>query len=108
MIDLKAFLEIIAVYEKHGWLLRRLLSTDPENLVAAGKFADITNVPHIQAEIDAAWFSRPPAAGPVAWEIRYLGERPFALLESLDQNDPNFEQLLAEIEGRLQTSVAVK
>ena len=108
MIDVKALSEIIAVYEKHGWMLRRILERGPDKHRPAGELEKVFKVPMLPSSIDAAWFSRPPAGGPVAWEIRYLGERPFALLESLDENDPNFEESLAEIEGRLQTSVAVK
>lgn len=108
MIDEKALKEIIALYEKHGWLLRRVLSKDPVDPAAAGKSAGIINVPYKKADIDAAWFSRPPGDGPIAWELRYLGEKPFALLESLNENDPHFEESLAKIEGRLQTAVGAK
>ena len=105
MIYSKDLQALITLYEKHGWLLRRVLVTDPEAYAANGNFESIINVPYMRSEIDAAWFSRPPCNGPIAWELRYLGEKPFALLENLNENDADFEQSLAEIESRLQAAV---
>lgn len=108
MIDQKALLELIAVYERHGWVLRRMLFSNPQDHNAVGKSEAINSVPYKQSEIDAAWFSRPPADGPIAWELRYLGEKPFALLENLNEDDPDFEKDLTEVEGRLQNAIGAK
>ncbi|HQZ96406.1 MAG TPA: hypothetical protein PLP21_08810 [Pyrinomonadaceae bacterium] len=97
--------EIFATYRKYGWVPRRLLLTD------AGK-KNIENpepeLPVYDAEINAAWFSRPPANGEIAWEIRYLGNTPYALLENLDEASPDFEDRLKDVQKRLKASVAAK
>lgn len=91
---------ILQTYKKYGWILRRII-------VAKGydPAPDDENVEVTDGSVNAAWFSRPPANGPVAWEIRYLGEPPFALLESLDETDPDFESRLKAVEERLAAAV---
>ena len=105
MIDGENIGEIIAVYEKHGWVLRRILLTPALKSRVSGisQFADGVQV--IDAGIDAAWFSRPPQAGGVAWEIRHLGETPYALVENVDEYSPDFEAALRSVEVRLSESV---
>ncbi len=107
MIDAQAVAEIIATYQKYGWILRRVLLSTASNKafdkVRQTIFGDaVINV----SEFDAAWFSRPPIKGSVAWELRYLGEMPYALLESVDESDPEFENILRQTEERLLESVA--
>ena len=97
--------EIFDVYRKHGWILRRVLvkksarknlgALDPEILI-------------LESDVEAAWFSRPPKPGGIAWEIRYLGEPPFALLENLDEAEDDFEEKLQVVESRLKISVTSK
>jgi len=109
MIDMETIAEIVATYLKHGWILRRvLLSAElKKKLGVAGKslFGD---VPTVDSDIDAAWFSRPPKTGGIAWEIRYMGDVPLALLEKLDEDDPAFESAIKNVERRLAESVAKK
>jgi hypothetical protein len=109
MIDASAIAEIIATYQKYGWILRRVLLSptlvkalgrDKDTLFGAATITD--------SIIDAAWFSRPPQNGNAAWEIRYLGETPYALLEKADENDPEFENILRGVEERLRDYVAMK
>jgi hypothetical protein len=104
MIDAGAFEEIAATYEKHGWMLRRVLFSD-EPVPVADNRSDITLV---RSDIDAAWFSRPPLPGGVAWEIRYLGDISYALLEKLDEKAADFEERLTAIESRLRRAIAKK
>lgn len=94
---------VFETYSKHGWILRRIL-------VAKGSSPPTTEGDVIVTDgpVDAAWFSRPPGEGPIAWEIRFLGEPPFALLESLDESDPEFESQLKAIEVRLASAVLPK
>jgi hypothetical protein len=66
------------------------------------------NVPVHHSDIDAAWFSRPPKQGGVAWELRYLGEPAFALLENIDEADAYFEDSLKAVETRLKDAIAAK
>lgn len=105
MMSVSAVEEVIALYSRHGWELRRLLSQSRDVKLIADKYRDV-----IVADfaIDAAWFARPRRLGPVAWEIRYLGKPPFALLESLDEADPAFEDNLRAVEQRLLHTVRAK
>ena len=73
--------DIISLYEKHGWTLRRVFLSAQlrENLGALeirfGETAAET------AAIDAAWFSRPARDGGETWELRRLIGSRFALVE---------------------------
>ena len=109
MIDTDSISKIVATYQKHGWILRRVLLS-AELKQSLGKQIDnlFSSVGVIESDIDAAWFSRPPKSGGVAWEIRYLGNIPLALLEKADENDPAFEKTLRNVESRLYECVAAK
>jgi hypothetical protein len=105
MIDTGSLRELIATYERHGWLLRRVLLSDDAR---ASLDINLPDIPIISSDIDAAWFSRPPGTAGVAWEIRYLGATPYALVEKLDENEDSFEQQLADVESRLRLAIAKK
>jgi hypothetical protein len=100
---------VISVYEKNGWLLRRLIAA-PENVAEMGKIASERTPPTLMrpGRIDAAWFSRKPADGPIAWELRALDDAPYALLQFFDETSEEFEQQLAEVELRLAENTAGK
>jgi hypothetical protein len=109
MIDAGSIHELIETYKKHGWILRRvLLSAAAGEALGDGKMGLFGDVPVQDSDIDAAWFSRPPKPGGVAWEIRYLGDIPYALLERADENDPQFESILSGVETRLRDAIAAK
>ncbi len=108
MIDLEMVSAIIDVYQKHGWHLRRILITDPADEPRIAGRIDVSDIPIKRSGINAVWFSRTPKDGPAAWEIRYLGDIPFALLECLDENDPEFEPSLSAVEARLGESIIAK
>jgi hypothetical protein len=101
MISADAVSEILSLYQKHGWSLRRVLLSEKlnESLTASFKtlFGDAEIVP---AEIDAAFFSR--ASGErEAWELRHLSKTPFAIFESFDKDIPQEvlrEKLLEMVE----------
>ena len=102
MIDAENIDEIIALYEKHGWVLRRvLLSAVLKARDGSGILQFVDGVQVMDADIDAAWFSRPPKPGGVAWEIRHLSESPYALVENIDEFSPEFEAALRSVETRL-------
>lgn len=105
MIDPQAIAEILATYKKYGWELRRVLLTKELKANVIDLFAEVQVV---DADIDAAWFSRPPQAGSIAWEIRHLSSAPYALLEHLDETDADFEAALQAVEARLRDAVAKK
>ena len=109
MIGADAIAEIVETYSKHGWVLRRvLLSAELKQQLGDGIAALFGEVPVSVSDIDAAWFSRPPKPGGVAWEVRHLSESPYALLEVLDENGPDFEVSLQKLESRLRENVTGK
>lgn len=105
MIDANEIKEILATYKKYGWDLRRVLLTAELKNNVGEVFAD---VPVTDADIDAAWFSRPPQTGAIAWEIRHLSTAPYALLEHLDEADADFEVALLGVQERLREAVTKK
>lgn len=97
------FREIVATYEKHGWMLRRVLLSAETRKRLTARPADVDI---IDSEIDAAWFSRPPESGIISWEIRSLGATPFALVEFVDEDSPDFEHVLDAVKQRMAESLA--
>jgi len=109
MIDADGVRELIETYKKYGWILRRVLLTDAlDKSLGSNKEQLFGDVPVNISDLDAAWFSRPPKSGPIAWEIRYLGDIPYALLENVDEAGAKFETILQAVEGRLRRSIAAK
>ncbi|MBP7416285.1 MAG: hypothetical protein KA831_06505 [Pyrinomonadaceae bacterium] len=103
MIDANEINEILAIYKKYGWELRRVLLTAEVKENVGDIF---TGVSVAESDIDAAWFSRPPQLGAIAWEIRHLSTAPYALLEHLDESDAGFEGALRAVETRLRDAVS--
>ena len=109
MISANEIGEIIAVYRKHGWILRRiLLSAGLKRRVIDDLSHLIDGVQVIESDIDAAWFSRLPKPGGVAWEIRHLSETPYALVEKMDEDSIDFEATLRAVESRLRETVLIR
>jgi len=67
--------EILAVYQKHGWQLRRVLLR-PESGAGSETEQLLSGVAAEEATIDALWFSRPSHQGCEAWELRLIAENP--------------------------------
>jgi hypothetical protein len=95
--------EIVATYEKHGWILRRVL-------IAAGAEADEPKIAaafpdsaRVRAEIDALWFARPSHDGREAWELRLVAEQPYALFEAfeVDDGEEDREAARREMENKM-------
>jgi len=108
MVNLATLHELLETYRKYGWALRRVLLS-PESYSAFADDPIFDDVLVTKARVDAVWFSRPPKTGTaVAWELRYLGEPPFALVESLDESVAEFEESLGAAENRLTDSIAAK
>lgn len=97
--------EILALYQKHGWLLRRVLLSDGlrveinELLQELFAGAEIVSSPLL----NAAWFSRASGRSGEAWELRHLADVPFALVEVFPNeiNDEEREKVIKEMETRL-------
>jgi hypothetical protein len=107
MIKAGQIAEILSLYKKHGWILRRVLLSQTLKKNLGDGLEPLFGAAEIrEAEIDAAWFSRPSKASQEAWELRRLSETPYALLEIFDAEDDDEirEEALFEIESRLKTA----
>jgi len=104
MNDPETITEILGLYKKHGWVLRRVLLSRPAGAAAPDVPADQFSGAEVRdADIDALWFSRPARDGNVAWELRALTPTPFALLELIPEKAGDAEQqrVFAEVENRM-------
>ena len=105
MISAEQIREILALYQKHGWLLRRVLLSDGlrveinELLQELFAGAEIVSSPLL----NAVWFSRASGRSSEAWELRHLSDTPFALVEvfSNETDAGEREKILNEMETRL-------
>jgi len=104
MSQLKKFEEILAQYRRHGWRLARVLAR-PGTFTAGdeGGVASFEGAPVAESEVDALWFARPSAEGREAWELRLVGETPYALFELFesDEEEEDREDVRREMEARL-------
>ncbi len=107
MITVETFNEIVAVYVRHGWALRRVLLSPALRDALKPSISKMSD--HVlvsDSDIDAAWFSRPPLRGGVPWEIRHLSDNPYALLYTIDELDAEFEDSLLAGENKFRESVS--
>lgn len=108
MIDASQIRDILALYQKYGWTLERILLTQSlrEQVLGDLKF-DLGAAEIVSSEIDAAWFSRPAQNGGETWELRHLSVNPYALLEVFDAEDVDDvrEESLMEIEEKLKETL---
>jgi hypothetical protein len=115
MSRLKNFQEVLAQYRRHGWRLARVLAR-PETLaeirgegeadaavIYEGAAAD-------DSDVDAMWFTRPSAEGREAWELRLVGDTPYALFELFepDEDEEDRADVRREMEARLRDYVSQK
>ena len=110
MSQLKKFQEILGQYRRHGWRLARALAR-PETLAllggagegGAGGGAVFEGAPVAESEVDAMWFTRPSAEGREAWELRLVGDTPYALFELFepDEAEEDREDVRREMEAQL-------
>jgi hypothetical protein len=99
--------EILSLYTKHGWTLRRVLLSPKLKTQLADKMGTLFNSAEIfDAEIDAIWLSRAAAGNAESWEIRRLSETPYALLEVFDEDDE--EEVREEIRRELEVQIQGK
>lgn len=105
MINDGQITEILSLYKKHGWILRRVLLSDALKTALDGKLEKLFGATEItSSEIDAAWFSRPARNNFESWELRRLSENPFALYEavSADADDKMREETFKNVEAKMQ------
>lgn len=103
MIDTAAAIATIALYEKHGWKLSRVLLTEASRLdfdraaLGLDESADFRD-----SDLDALWFTRRSDPTSEAWELRRLTGTPFALVVVVDDvRRAELEELLAETEHKM-------
>jgi len=103
MISTAQIQDILSLYQKHGWILRRVLLSPglKKHLTDSAEIFADTEI--IEAEIDAAWFSRASGKDGEAWELRRLSETPYALFEVFETDDEEEvrEEIRFEMEARL-------
>ena len=96
--------QIIAMYERHGWSLRRVLlrpdtkrdvESQRENLLGQAELRD--------SDFDALWFARASHEKREAWELRLISEQPYALFEAFetDEAEEDREEARHEMENRM-------
>ncbi|MFS8084212.1 MAG: hypothetical protein ACMG6H_01145 [Acidobacteriota bacterium] len=106
---LELFGEIIGMYQRHGWELRRVLWR-PATRVDLDNRADelFRSAQLVEAEFDALWFSRPSNAGREAWELRLVATQPYALFEAFeaDETEEDRESARREMENRMREQLA--
>lgn len=101
MITAEQIREILSLYAKHGWILRRvLLSDNLRDSLADDLFG---NAEIVASRLDALWFSRASANDREAWEIRHLSKTPFALVEvfAADTDAKTREKIMSDAQTRL-------
>jgi hypothetical protein len=108
MSRLNKFQEVLAQYRRHGWRLARVLARPgslAEMRVAAEVDAAVIyeGAPADESDVDAMWFTRPSAEGREAWELRLVGDTPYALFELFepDEEEEDREDVRREMEARL-------
>lgn len=104
MNQLERFSEIIKTYSRHGWQLKRVLVRgETRGAMSEVEQALFEDAAVEEAEVDALWFARPSQAGREAWELRLVGETPYALFETFeaDEEEEAREEVRLEMEARL-------
>ena len=104
MNQLERLSEIVKTYSRHGWQLKRvLLRSETREAMREQESALFEDAPLQEAEVDALWFARPSHAGREAWELRLVGETPYALFETFeaDESEEEREEVRLEMEARL-------
>jgi hypothetical protein len=95
--------DIIALYQRHGWKLRRILLTRAVRDELAHDSDAFAEAELIDAEFDALWFVRPSHAEREAWELRLISEQAYALFEAFeaDETEEEREEMRRELEHRM-------
>jgi hypothetical protein len=97
--------EILSIYAKHGWNLRRVLLSDEFRVNLNDRLQDLFGGAEIKSSpfLNALWFTRASGKTGEAWEIRHLSETPFALIQVFqnDMSEDEQEGFRREMETRL-------
>jgi len=93
--------EIIAMYERHGWTLRRALLTSETRTAIDDSLSNKAAI--VDSDFDALWFARPSHAEREAWELRLLAEQQYSLFEAFeaDESEEDRDEARLEMENRM-------
>lgn len=111
MINYRQIEEILSLYRKYGWQLRRILLTENLKTELKDEIEKLFGATEVfQSNLDGAWFSRAASQERETWELRYLGAQPFALLEVFEAEDEEEirEEARREIENQMLEKLAGK
>jgi hypothetical protein len=100
------FTELMAIYRKHGWQLRRALLRPETRVELQSVLPDDLVVK--EAEFDGLWFSRPSHNNREAWELRLLAQTQYALFETFeaDETEEERDDARLEMEARMRDYVS--
>ena len=95
--------EIVDLYQKHGWQLRRVLLCPKTQIELGTELTIFSGIEMKEAEVDAVWFSRPSHQQREAWELRLVAENSYALFETFeaDESEEDREDVRHEMEVRM-------
>lgn len=105
MISAEQIREILSLYTKHGWNLRRVLLSDALRVNLNDALQDLFGGAEIVSSpfLNAIWFARASGKSGEAWELRHLSETPFALVQVFpdDLDEDEREEIRKQLETRL-------
>jgi hypothetical protein len=90
------FMELTAIYRKHGWQLRSVLLRPETRVELQSVLPDDLEIK--EAECDALWFSRPSHNDREAWELRLLAQTQYALFETFEADETEEERVDVKLE----------
>ena len=99
--------QIIGLYERHGWTLKRaLLTSETRSAIDESLF----NAGIADADFDALWFARPSQADREAWELRLLAAQQYALFEAFeaDESEEDRDEARLEMENKMRDFTKTK
>ena len=93
--------QIIELYERHGWTLKRALLTRETRATADASIFKTAAI--VDSDFDALWFARASQADREAWELRLLTEQQYALFEAFeaDESEEDRDEARLEMENRM-------
>ena len=100
--------QIIAMYEHHGWTLKRALLTKETRAAIDNSIFNSAAI--VDSDFDALWFARPSQADREAWELRLMAEQQYALFEAFeaDESEEDRDEARLEMENRMRDHVKSK
>lgn len=104
MEELLIMPEILGFYQKFGWRLDSILLVPPAFAAVDEETRRLLGgAPIIEAEVSAAWFTRPSTNFLEAWELRLLSAQQFAVFETFPADLPleELDDARSEMEVRL-------